>query len=217
MCGFRKVYCTQHALFKLLTSWQNSLDRGRFVGAILMDLSKDYDCLPHDLLLAKLQAYGFSKESMRLFLSHLTNRTQRIKIDSTFSDWTNILKGIPQGSILSTLLFNIFINVYFYQCEICNFADVNSLYSCGMNLDNIFPNLIQDMENIYEWFVYNAMKANPDNTGSHTLKIGDITIKSASSFTRLDNTIDSKLNFKEHINNIVKKVNYMPSEDYESF
>ena len=62
--GFRKAHSMQHALFKLLTSWQNSLHRGRFVGSILMDLSKAYDCLPHDLLLAKLQAYGFSKESI---------------------------------------------------------------------------------------------------------------------------------------------------------
>ena len=83
-----------------------------------------------------------------------------------------------------------------------------------MNLDNIFSNLIQDVENVYEWFVYNSMKANPDkfqfiilgNTGSHTLKIGDI--KSASSVTLLGITIDSKLNFKEHINNIFKKAYY---------
>ena len=86
------------------------LDRGGFVCSILMDLSKAYDCLPHDLLLAKLQACGFSKESIILFLSYLTHHTQRIKTGSTFSDWTNILKDILQGSILGTLLFNIFIN-----------------------------------------------------------------------------------------------------------
>ena len=95
-----------------------------------MDLSKAYDCLPHDLLLAKLQAYGFSKGSIRLFLSYLTNHTQRIKIGSTFSHCTNILKGIPQGPILGLLLFNIFMNDLFFfsaKCEICNFADDNSL------------------------------------------------------------------------------------------
>ena len=100
LCGFRKVHSAQHVLFKLLTSWQNPLDRCGFVGSILMNLSKAYDFLPHDLLLAKLQAYGFSKESIRLFLSYPTNRTQRIKIGSRCSHWTNILKGIPQGSIL---------------------------------------------------------------------------------------------------------------------
>ena len=73
-----------------------------------MDLSKSQDCLKEDLLLPKLQAYGFSKESIRLFLSYLTNGTQRIKIGSTFSDWINIVKGFPQGYILAPLLFNIF-------------------------------------------------------------------------------------------------------------
>ena len=76
------------------------------------------------------------------------NRTQRIKISSTFSDWTNIVKVIPHSSILGPLLFNIFINDLFFfstECEICYFADDNSLYSCGMTLDNIFTNLIQDM------------------------------------------------------------------------
>ena len=85
LCGFRKAHSTQHALFKLLPSWQNSLDRDGFVGSILIDLSKAYDCLPRDLLLAKRQAYGFIKESIRLFLRYLTNRAQRIKIGSIFS------------------------------------------------------------------------------------------------------------------------------------
>ena len=84
-----KARSTEHALFKLLTSWQNSLDRGGFFGSILMDLSKAYSCLPHELLLAKLQAYGFSKKNISL-VSYLTNRIQRIKIASTFSDRTNI-------------------------------------------------------------------------------------------------------------------------------
>ena len=68
-------------------------------------------------------------------------------MSSVFSDWANIVKGIPQGSILSLLLFNIFINdllFFLVKCEICYFADDNSLYYCGMNLDNIFNNLIQD-------------------------------------------------------------------------
>ena len=83
-----------------------------------------------------------------------------------------------------------------------------------MNLDNIFSNSIQYMQNVYEWFVYNSMKANPDKfqfiilgiTGSGTLQIGDITIKSVSSVTLLGITINSKLNFKEHTLRSLKDV-----------
>ena len=65
LCGFRKAHSTQHALFRLIQSWQKELDESGFVGTILMDLSKAYDCLPHDLMVAKLEAYGISKESLR--------------------------------------------------------------------------------------------------------------------------------------------------------
>ena len=102
---------------------------------------------------------------MRLFLSYLNNRTQRIKIGLTFSDQMNIVNVILQGSILS-LILNVFINDLFFssaKCEICYFAYDNSLYSCGMNLDNIFTNLTQDTWNVCEWFVYNSMKAYPEN------------------------------------------------------
>ena len=92
-----------------------------------------------------------------------------------------------------------------------------------MSLDYIFANLTQNTLNVYEWLVYNSMKANPDrfqfmilgNIDSHTLQIGDITTKPVWSLTLFGITIDSKLNFKEHINNVLKKhiINYMPKED----
>ena len=106
---------------------------------------------------------------------------------------------------------------------ICSFSQQNlisaydnSLYSCGLNLDNIFTNLIQDTWNVYEWSVYNSTKTDAENfgltilgnTGLHTLQIGDITTKSVSSSTLFGITIDSKLNFKEDVNNVIKKAYY---------
>ena len=99
LCGFRKGYNTQHALLNMINNWQKVLKKKGKVGAILMDLSKAFDCLPHDLLIAKLEAYGFGKDSLKFILSYLTNRKQRVKIGSNYSNWLRIKTGVPQGSI----------------------------------------------------------------------------------------------------------------------
>ena len=109
-----------------------------------MDLSEAYDCLPHDLMIAKIEAYGISKEGLQLISDYLSYRKQRTKIGSAYSDWANVIRGIPQGSILGPLLFNIFINDIFLVVEksdICNFADDNTFYSHGSNLPLILNNL----------------------------------------------------------------------------
>ena len=87
LCGFRKAHSTQHALFRLLQKWQKELDSGGFIGTILMDLSKAYDCLPHDLLIAKLEAYGPGNGSLNLLLDYLSFRKQRTKVGSAYSKW----------------------------------------------------------------------------------------------------------------------------------
>ena len=99
LCGFRNSHSIQHALFKLLQGWQEELGKSGFVGTILTDLSKAYDCLPHDLLVAKFEAYGMYKTGLNLIHNYLSNRKQRTKINSSYSGWYDIVRGVPQGSI----------------------------------------------------------------------------------------------------------------------
>ena len=104
--------------------------------------------LPPHLIVAKLEAYGFAKESLQLVSDYLSYRKQRTKIGSAYSDWANFIRGISQGSILGPLLFNIFIKAIFLVVEksdICNFADENTLYSYGSNLPLILSNLEHNM------------------------------------------------------------------------
>ena len=108
-CGFRKGYNTQYCLLAMLEKWKSSVDKGSSFGALLTDLSKAFDCLSHKLLIAKLHAYGFSLNALRLVHSYLTNRKQRTKINNKYSSREEILFGVPQGSILGPLLFNIFL------------------------------------------------------------------------------------------------------------
>ena len=82
LSGFREGYSTQHSLVRVIEEWRRSLDSSGIVGTILMDLSKAYDCIPHDLLITKLEAYGFHIKCLRLMYSYLTNRKQSVKIGS---------------------------------------------------------------------------------------------------------------------------------------
>ena len=108
-CGFRKGYSAQHCLLSMLEKWKSTIDNKKMFVALLTDLPKAFDCLSHDLLIAKLNAYEFSIAALRLVQNYLPNRKQRTEINSDFSSCEEILFGVPQGSILRLLLFNIFL------------------------------------------------------------------------------------------------------------
>ena len=112
-----------------------------------MDLSKAFDTINHDLLITKLGAYGFDTESLKLIRSYLTNRFQRTKMNTSFSSWSKLFSGLPQGSVLGPLLFNICINNLFCLTEmtdVCNYADDTTYHACDLDLKSLITRLEHD-------------------------------------------------------------------------
>ena len=130
LSAFRKKYGCQHVLTKLIEDSKSALDKHMHVGLLLLDLSKAFDCLPHRLLWCKLHAYGVSRGACSLLHSYLNNPFQRVKISASRSDCVKMTKGVPQGSILGLMLFNIFTNDLIYVlndvCPLYSYADDNT-------------------------------------------------------------------------------------------
>ena len=217
--AYHKSYSSSHVLIRLIESWKKSLDEKKIVGAILMDLSKAFDSIPHDLLIAKMYAYGFSIDAVTFFYSYLKRRKQNVRINSIHSIFQILLSGVQQGSILGQLLFNIFINdlhLWITKADLLNFADDSTISAAGKTIEDLIYTLETEAQKAIEWFKLNEMIVNPDKfqaiivkknakiKDSYPLKINDQIINSENSVKLLGIEID-KLSFDKHISTLCKK------------
>ena len=164
-CGFRKNFSAQNCILLLIEQWKKCLDNKGACGVLLTDLSKAFDCVRYDLLIAKLNAYGFSHSALKLILSYLSNRFQRVRVNSHFSSWFEILFGVPQGSIFGPLVFNIdMADLFLITIEsiISNYADDNNPFLCANDDNTVMEILTRDAYALLDWFTLNGFKANPD-------------------------------------------------------
>ena len=216
LCGYRKGYSCQYALLAMIENWKESLDKGGFAGGILMDLSKAFDTINHKLLIAKLHAYGFSKESLVIVYDYLSDRWQRTKINNSFSSWSEILCGMPQGSVLGPKFFNIYINDLFFlfvKTSVCNMADDTTPYACEIDLPTLLQNLESDTKSAIMWFDANNMMLNQPKchflmSGSPEhlwVNVGEQVIMESYQEKLLGITIDKELKFNSHLLDICKK------------
>jgi hypothetical protein len=206
-------------LLRVIEDWKHALDKNEYLAAIPMDLSKAFDCLPHDLLLLKLNAYGLSKSSLDLLYSYLTNRKQCVKLNQNLSNMLPIFKGVPQGSIHEPILFKFFINDLFFSvknCSMYNYADDNTLSKSYTTLEKVISALEEDSNSLINWFSANKMQANPEkfqaiSIGRKThdknvmFNLNGINLSCEDEVKLLGVTIDFKPNFNTHISNICKK------------
>ena len=217
LCGYRKGFCVEYALVHMVEKWKKVLDKVGVAGGVLMDLSKAFDTIDHDLLIAKLEAYGFHKDALEIMVSYLSDRKQRTKISSVYSSWNSLLKGVPQGSILGPILFNIYFNDFFYfitNSEICNLADDTTPFFCGSDVDQVIKNLEEDIDSSIDWFRRNFMKLNNDKCHlllagareeNNVLRFGNNFLEESPEEKLLGVTIDNCLKFDIHIRNVCKQ------------
>ena len=192
------------------------VDGGGQAGGFLTDLSKAFDCIDHELLIAKLYVYGFDKNSLYFIKSYLKRRKQRTKLNSSYSTFAEIL--LRQGSILGPLLFNIYIcdlffeNSYITLIHYIIIADDSTPYACSSDLDSVIFKLQKNIEIIFGWFHNNNLISNAKKCHLIVSFKENLDIQVSSCFIRNEDNvkllgmhINNNLNYDYHVNQLRKK------------
>ena len=146
----------------MVEEWEENLDNNFIVGEVLIDLSKAFDCIPLDLLIAKLSVYGLNSDSLCYIYSHLKNRKQCAQINNKQSEFDTIISGVLQGSIFGPILYIFFNDLFFFipEASVHNFADDNTLASFASTLKELLPILESECEAAINWLHNNKMIVN---------------------------------------------------------
>ena len=185
-----------------------------------MDLSNAFDCIPHDFLMAKMEAYGFSEGFLTFLYSYLKRWKQSVNINNVHRMFQILLSGVPQGSVLGLLLFNILMNDLFYfikETQLLNFTDDITIGTFLNSVDDLITDLQKEYENAIDWFRSNKMVINLDKfqsiiinrlgklKDSYELLIDNHKIDLENFVKLLGIEIDNKLNFEKHVTTLCQK------------
>ena len=225
--GFRSGFSCETALHEIINKWLEKFKSNEVILAIFIDFMKAFDFVNSDILLIKLQCYGFMSSALKLILGYFCDRKQIVKFKNTLSDPGNIELGVPQGSIVGPLFFLIFINDLLFDFDDEEnaklFADDTTIYNSGIDCDSAFKNLSNDVDLMLNWSKINCLKINWSKTylmcisdkknknNKHiiyplNLNICGHDVEVVSKFKLLGVILDNNLNFIENFENTSRKV-----------
>ena len=197
---------------RLIENCKEVLDKGFVTGAFLMDLSKSFDCIPHDLLVVKLQAYSISLNAVTFIYSYLKRRKQTVKIHDVFSSFQTLLSGVPQDLVLGPILFNIFLNdllPVFKKSQLYKVVDDTLFLQKQIVLMTFFKIFKKNSDSPVKWFKENNMIVNPEKIQTTILQNGkkkntNITLNIENIAINTPKSVN-KLNFEDHVSVLYKK------------
>ncbi len=225
LSAYRALFGCHSVLIHSTELWKKALDNKQYVGIIMSDLSKAFDCLPHGLLLEKLRHYNFGDGAVKLIESYLSNRYQRVKLGQVVSSWAKLNKGVPQGSVVGPQCFNLFINdllldLVMHNVIPSNYADDNSSSVVCDTREEALGRVQDTLKLLVRWFHDNLMKANIDkfqfmllcpnaseNKQTHIVQVGDVILSSQEGAKLLGVHIDRQLLFNTHVKQKCAKAN----------
>jgi hypothetical protein len=223
--GFRKFHSCETSISFVVSEWVDALDKNKAVIAVFLDFKRAFETINRNLLLHKLEHYGCDPIVLSWFSSYLTNRFQQTKFNGVLSELLPIIFGVPQGSVLSCLLFIIFINDLINVLEFCHvkfFADDSLIYIIcdSANLDDSIHKLNSDLAKIYDWLCYSKLSLNIAKTKAmiitskkvspvpvSQIMINDSPIEIVRSMKYLGILIDDNLTFQQQYDELLKKLN----------
>ena len=219
--GFRKKHSTSGAIIEYLNYAYKSLDSKQNLITVFLDFKKAFDTVNHSILLIKLEHIGVRGVSLNWFRSYISNRTQHVYINNCNSSRGTLLTGVPQGSVLGPLLFNIYINDMINSCsplKCVHFADDTTLYFSHADADVAFGTVNAQLREVDEWLCINRLSLNlskttymlatnlPVNDVIHNVKIRNISLDKVVISKFLGIFIDYKFSFQYHVNFLRKKI-----------
>ena len=221
--GFRTGHSTTTTLLDAKDYVLHNMDRGNLVGAVFLDLKKAFDTVHHGLLLTKLSWIGIQGVEHLWFSNYLSGRQQIVSLNGCRSEYLPVTLGVPQGSILGPLLFNLFINDIpdvVTTCKICLYADDTAIFYPSNNVKHIESILNYELSGLATWFQTNRLTLNVTKTKwmlfgtanrlkqaqSLTVEIDQEIIERVHTFKYLGMYLDSHLSFNEHIDKVCSKV-----------